>query len=493
MQQQAQQQAQSQLLSPRRATLGTADVTKYAIGQKFKGNGVVVQITPSRDKTSSGIIIVEFKEAGSRLDDDEYTAEILHAFYSRVDPSKVANIPQMLSRFTAEHMRGVMMSKYGEAPEVHAEGALPPLDDDAYTAEILHEFYARVDPSKVANIPQMLSRFTAEFMRGVMIVKYGESPEPRAEILSRSSQSCQPGERTEASNSSGAALRSFFDTADSAQMRASDPNGLVGKVIQVKGETGTVTHVVSKVGSSTLHTVTFDSGRVENVRLAKRRGGKGVAFYVAEEEETHKMGPAAAAAPVPPPAPAPVPVPLVSAWPSVPVPSVSPAPPVSVPPVPLPPVPVPPPVPPLTTAAQLQVESAGHAADLQLPPLDDSAYTAEILHEFYSRMDPTKVDNIPLMLQRFSAGFMRTVMLRKYGESPDIPSTPCLVSPSDDTLPSSLLELAEQTPAAVTGQVGTTKALALPYSQLEAATAGFDEKANIGGGGKLHCLQRGLG
>ena len=41
----------------------------------------------------------------------------------------------------------------------------------------------------------------------------------------------------------------------------------------------------SQKGGSTLHTVEFDSGRVENVRLAKTKGGKGERFVVLKADE----------------------------------------------------------------------------------------------------------------------------------------------------------------------------------------------------------------
>jgi hypothetical protein len=76
--------------------------------------------------------------------------------------------------------------------------------------------------------------------------------------------------------------REFYDTQQSARVRASDPKHLVGEHIKVGDEMGVVTAVVAKVGSSTLHTIDF-GGRVENVHLAKRVGGPGTKFYVARD------------------------------------------------------------------------------------------------------------------------------------------------------------------------------------------------------------------
>jgi hypothetical protein len=78
--------------------------------------------------------------------------------------------------------------------------------------------------------------------------------------------------------------RSFFNTQQSACMRAADPKALVGQTIEVGVKTGVVKAVVAKAGGSSLHTVEFDSGRVANIHLAKRPGGKGAKFHVAGKE-----------------------------------------------------------------------------------------------------------------------------------------------------------------------------------------------------------------
>jgi hypothetical protein len=77
--------------------------------------------------------------------------------------------------------------------------------------------------------------------------------------------------------------RGFFDTQQSAGLRAADPSALVGKAIEVGGRTGVVRAVVAKAGSSTLHTVDFGGGRAETIQLAKRAGGKGAKFHLAGE------------------------------------------------------------------------------------------------------------------------------------------------------------------------------------------------------------------
>jgi hypothetical protein len=79
--------------------------------------------------------------------------------------------------------------------------------------------------------------------------------------------------------------RRFFDTQQSVGLRAADPNALVGKTIEVGGETGVVKAVVANTGGSTLHTVDFGGGKVETIHLAKRAGGKGAKFHVAGEGE----------------------------------------------------------------------------------------------------------------------------------------------------------------------------------------------------------------
>jgi hypothetical protein len=63
-------------------------------------------------------------------------------------------------------------------------------------------------------------------------------------------------------------------------VRAKDSKALVGQTIEIGGETGVVKAVVAKTGSSTLHTIEFADGRVEDIHLAKRTGGTGVAFHV---------------------------------------------------------------------------------------------------------------------------------------------------------------------------------------------------------------------
>ena len=78
--------------------------------------------------------------------------------------------------------------------------------------------------------------------------------------------------------------RGFFDTQQSAGVRAADPKALVGKTIEVDGNMGAVKAVVGKADGSTLHTVEFGSGKVENIHLAKRAGGKGTKFHIAVDE-----------------------------------------------------------------------------------------------------------------------------------------------------------------------------------------------------------------
>jgi hypothetical protein len=79
--------------------------------------------------------------------------------------------------------------------------------------------------------------------------------------------------------------RGFFDTQQSAGVRAADPKALVGKTIEVDGNLGAVKAVVGKAGGSTLHTVEFGSGKVENIHLAKRAGGKGTKFHIIAADE----------------------------------------------------------------------------------------------------------------------------------------------------------------------------------------------------------------
>jgi hypothetical protein len=64
-----------------------------------------------------------------------------------------------------------------------------PLADDAYTSEILFAFYTRLDPSKLPNIPLMLTKFTASQMRAIMHEKYGECPPPPPGSLTRTGAS----------------------------------------------------------------------------------------------------------------------------------------------------------------------------------------------------------------------------------------------------------------------------------------------------------------
>jgi hypothetical protein len=79
------------------------------------------------------------------------------------------------------------------------------------------------------------------------------------------------------------AARAFLNTHDSADLRAANPRGLVGKEIEVGGRVGTVKRAVSRAGAPTLHAVEFAGGvgGVENIQLAKREGGEGVKFHAA--------------------------------------------------------------------------------------------------------------------------------------------------------------------------------------------------------------------
>ena len=74
--------------------------------------------------------------------------------------------------------------------------------------------------------------------------------------------------------------RSVFSTEQSTDLRSARPTALVGRTIEVGGETGIVTGLLKKRGGATLHKVAFTGGRVENIHLAKCVGGKGVAFHV---------------------------------------------------------------------------------------------------------------------------------------------------------------------------------------------------------------------
>jgi hypothetical protein len=48
----------------------------------------------------------------------QYTADVLRMFYARVDPSKIKNIPAMLKSFGTPRLRQIMVKKYGEAPDM---------------------------------------------------------------------------------------------------------------------------------------------------------------------------------------------------------------------------------------------------------------------------------------------------------------------------------------------------------------------------------------
>jgi hypothetical protein len=62
--------------------------------------------------------------------------------------------------------------------------------------------------------------------------------------------------------------RRFFDTQQSVGLRAADPNALVGKTIEVGGETGVAKAVVANTGGS----IDFGGGKAETIHLAKRAG-----------------------------------------------------------------------------------------------------------------------------------------------------------------------------------------------------------------------------
>jgi hypothetical protein len=79
--------------------------------------------------------------------------------------------------------------------------------------------------------------------------------------------------------------RVFFDTHQSADVRAADPKALVGRTIEVDGSLGTVKAMVVKAGGSTLHTVEFGSGEVRNIHLTKQAGGKGTKFHIAASDD----------------------------------------------------------------------------------------------------------------------------------------------------------------------------------------------------------------
>jgi hypothetical protein len=79
-----------------------------------------------------------------------------------------------------------------------------------------------------------------------------------------------------------AVTRSYFDTETSISMRGVNSRTLVGKVVQIHGDTGTVKAIVPKLGSSTFHTIEFDNGGIETIQLAKHMNGKGTKFHVSE-------------------------------------------------------------------------------------------------------------------------------------------------------------------------------------------------------------------
>ena len=74
-------------------------------------------------------------------------------------------------------------------------------------------------------------------------------------------------------DSSSGSGRDVFSTVQSAALRTT-PADLVGKTLEMNGETCVVTGVVAKIGSSTRHKVEFSDGRVETILLAKAPGGK---------------------------------------------------------------------------------------------------------------------------------------------------------------------------------------------------------------------------
>jgi hypothetical protein len=85
-----------------------------------------------------------------------------------------------------------------------------------------------------------------------------------------------------------AGTRGRRDTRQSAELRASNPKGLVGLTIEVLGKVGVVQSVVEKRGSSTLHRVEFEGGEVQEIRLRKDKGGgggKGAKFNILAEVE----------------------------------------------------------------------------------------------------------------------------------------------------------------------------------------------------------------
>ena len=77
------------------------------------------------------------------------------------------------------------------------------------------------------------------------------------------------------------AQRTFMHAEASLEFRAKDPALLIGKEIQVNGELGRVLAVVSKFGGSSKHKVDFGYGRVQDLQLAKHKGGSGVEFLIA--------------------------------------------------------------------------------------------------------------------------------------------------------------------------------------------------------------------
>jgi hypothetical protein len=91
--------------------------------------------------------------------------------------------------------------------------------------------------------------------------------------------------RKSAARDESGASRAFFSTAPSSELRA-NPEDLVGRTIQVRGEVGLVTGVVTKLGGSTRHTIKFSNGTVDTVQLPKKPGGKGEKFWVARDVDT---------------------------------------------------------------------------------------------------------------------------------------------------------------------------------------------------------------
>jgi hypothetical protein len=59
----------------------------------------------------------------------EYTAHMLRNFFARVEPSKTSSIPQLLKGFTTVKMRSIFLEKYGEAPDVPKRAVKPGSDN----------------------------------------------------------------------------------------------------------------------------------------------------------------------------------------------------------------------------------------------------------------------------------------------------------------------------------------------------------------------------